>query len=175
MPWQLSLLKLNEPTAPREPLRRARRARERHKMVVYLHASGWKNTEIAKAMGYSTNQVSIIIQSKHPELLSIREEAQRRVLDSSTDLLLRFRQESVKSLEALIVVRDQDTDVGQKRLAARDILDRAGYSVVHKQINLNADVPLQQLEGVLNRVQEAHDVENLHPEWEVTSPARKEA
>lgn len=175
MPWQQALLRLDQPTAPREPLRRARKARERHKMVVFLDASGWKGKEIAQAMGYSQQQVSIILQSKHPELLAIRAEAQARVLDNSTDLLLRFRQEAGKSLDKLIEVRDTADDKAQVRLAARDILDRAGYSVVRKQINLNADVPLAQLEGVLDRVKEAHEVEQAHPEWDVTTPTRKEA
>jgi hypothetical protein len=168
-PWERTLVA--GVGARREPTRRFRRAaRERHKMVIFLHCAGWKNNDIAKSMGYTANQVSIIIGSQHPELLAVRDKAQALVESNTTDVLLRFRQEANKSVEALVMVRDQDKDLSNKRLAARDILDRAGYTVVHKQINFNTAIPVERLEAIVERVEEANDLERQRAKWAVTNP-----
>lgn len=168
-PWERALVV--GVSAKREPTRRFRRAaRERHKMVIFLHCAGWKNNDIAKAMGYTANQVSIIISSQHPELLALRDKAQQLVETNTTDVLLRFRQEANKSVDALIAVRDQDKDLANKRLAARDILDRAGYSVVKKQINFNTAIPAEKLESIIERVEEANDIEHQRAKFAVTNP-----
>lgn len=168
-PWERTFVAgLN---AIREPTRRFRRpARERHKMVMFLHCSGWKNNDIARAMGYTANQISIIINSQHPELLALKDRAQDMVASATTDVLLRFRQESAKSVETLVQVRDQTADLGQRRLAARDILDRAGYSPVRKQINFNTAIPVEKLEQIVERVEEANDLELHRSKYAVTNP-----
>lgn len=168
-PWERTLV--TGIGAKREPTRRFKRAaRERHKMVMFLHCAGWKNKDIADSMGYTANQVSIIIGSQHPELLAIKDRAQQLVETHSTDVMLRFRQESLKSVETLVQVRDKADDMGQRRLAARDILDRAGYAPVRKQINLNTAVPVERLEAIVGAVEEANDLERHRSKWAVTNP-----
>ena len=151
-------------------IRHRRPARERHKIVHFLHASGWTNKAIAESMGYSPNQVSIILRSDHPELLEVAAKAREAVFQNSTDVMLRFRQESMKSVETLVLVRDQAEDMGQRRLAARDILDRAGYSVVHKQVNVNADIPVEALNKVVEGLEAADEVASRRKEWAVQLP-----
>jgi hypothetical protein len=172
-PWERAFVAQLSATAKREPTRRFRRpARERHKMVVFLHCSGWKNNDIASAMGYkSAAQVSIIINSQHPELLALKDRAQEMVASATTDVMLRFRQEANKSVETLVQVRDQTADVSQRRLAARDILDRAGYAPVRKQINFNTAIPIEKLEAIVERVEEANDLELHRAKWAVTNPS----
>src|SRR5512138_781502 len=132
------------PIARPSDVARPHKLRERHKMVIYLEAAGWKPQDIAAAMGYTPSRVSLILNSKNPEVLSLKMQAAAQVRDNTLDLMARFRAEADASLTALVEVRDQKEDVGQRRLAARDILDRAGYSVVKKQINLNSNIPAQQ-------------------------------
>lgn len=170
-PWERSFVTQLSAIAKREPLRRFRRAaRERHKMVMFLHCAGWKNVDIAKAMGYSNQAVTTVIQSQHPELLAIKDRAQQLVESNTTDVLLRFRQEANKSVTTLVEVRDQTGDIGQRRMAARDILDRAGYSVVKKQINFNSEIPIEKLEGIIEQIQDANEVENRKSQWAITNP-----
>jgi len=168
-PWQQA----GPEGAVREPLRRHKTVRERHKIVVFLACAGWTNIQIAKAMGYSPACVSIILRSQNPELLQIRSQAQDWVANHTTDVLLRFRQESLKSVETLVDVRDNADDWSQKRLAARDILDRAGYSVVHKQVNFNAEVPVAKLEETLGQLDKANEVEARRSEWAISNPGQK--
>lgn len=142
-------------------------------MVVMLALSGHTNIEIAQAMGYTPGRVGTILASQHPELLKVREEAAARVMDHMTDPMLKFRSEVPKSIDALIEVRDQEgvenPDLGQKRLAARDILDRAGYSPVRKQLTVNADLPPAQLEEALTRFEQAVENKQRHAEWAVVT------
>lgn len=169
--WQLvnGVIKA-QPQPTREVTRRPKAVRERHKMIMFLHCAGWKNIEIARQLGYKEQAVSNIIHSQHPELLAIKKQAQATVADNTMDVMLRFRAEAIKSLNTLVIVRDQEEDVGQRRLAARDILDRAGYSVVKKQINLNANIPVDKLEGVMDKLAEAHEVEEMSGQWVVKNP-----
>ncbi len=149
-----------------------RPARERHKMCVHLAASGWTNVDIAKAMGYKApQQISNILKSTHPELIEVAIRAREAVFNNTTDVMLRFRQEALKSVDTLVLVRDTtDADLGQRRLAARDILDRAGYSVVHKQVNMNANIPVEALNKVVEGLEAADEVASRRKEWEVKVP-----
>lgn len=167
--WQV----VGTPLARPSDINRPRKLRERHKMVIYLEAAGWKPIDIGRAMGYSPSRVSLILNSKHPEVLAMKAQAALQVRDNTLDLLTRFRAEAEKSLDTLVEVRDQTAEVGQRRLAARDILDRAGYSVVKKQINLNTNVPVAQLEGVMDKLAEAHEVDEISAQWVVKNPTKE--
>lgn len=161
------------PRGAREPIIRRKRARPRHMIVRALYQAGWKVNEIAAEMGYTASAISIILNSRHPELVAQDEKSRKRVEANVEDLMLRFRMEAKKSLDALIFVRDQDEDVAQKRMAARDILDRAGYGVVKKSINLNTSVPADQLAEVVDRIGEAHNVDE-DDRWAVKNPSQLE-
>ena len=160
--------------SPQKAARNTKKVRERHKMVMFLHCGAWQNKDIAKVLGYSEGAVSTIVNSTHPELLAIKANAQVLVRDNTLDVMHILRQEALPSVQALIQVRDQDEDFTQKRLAARDILDRAGYSVVRKQINFKADIPIDRLDQTLGQLESANEVEVRRDEWRVTNPEKKE-
>jgi predicted transcriptional regulator len=151
-----------------------RKVRDRHRMVVMLAVCGWTNQEIATAMHYTPSRVSIILSSKHPELLHLRQQTLERVANSTVDLTAKIRLAAPAALERMIDIV-QSVDEAQARLAARDILDRAGYSPVKKQLTVEAQLPVDQLSDVLGRIQEANEVVLQQDNWAVkTFPRRSQ-
>jgi hypothetical protein len=45
--------------------------------------------------------------------------------------------------------------------------------VVKKQINLNTNVPVAQLEGVMDKLAEAHEVDEISAQWVVKNPTKE--
>lgn len=143
-----------------------KRVRPRHRMIVQMHLAGWKDVEIARELGYTPTRVAVILKSDNPELKKVREETGELVARHMGDLVLRFRAESSKSLDTLVAIRDkEDAPSSERRLSALAILDRAGYAPVRKQINLEANVPLQELNGVLGQIEGANEVALRRAEW----------
>ena len=142
------------------------RVRERHKIAVVLQACGFKNNEIASALGYTPSRVSIILNSKKPELQQVRKDAVERVVNNSVDLTGKIRHAAIHALDTMISLVDSaEEDIQFK--SAKDILDRAGYSPVKKQANFNADVPHEELAGILSRIDDANKVVARRGDWEV--------
>lgn len=137
-------------------------------MVVSMHLAGFKDVEIARELGYTPMRVAIILRSQNPELLKHREEVASRVSQHLGDLVLRFRAESAKSLDTLIEIRDKaDAPASERRLSALAILDRAGYSPVKKNINLDSNVPFDELKQIVGKIEQANEVVERRNEWVV--------
>lgn len=151
-----------------------RKVRERHRMVVMLAVCGWRNDEIARAMHYTPARISVILNSRHPELLRVRDETAKRIANSTVDLTAKIRLAAGPALDKMIeLVESRDENVA--RLSAKDILDRAGYAPVKKQLNVDAQVPMEELTGVLDRIDEANQVVLQRDNWVVkTFPRRSQ-
>jgi hypothetical protein len=146
--------------------RQLQRVRPKHKIMVSMHMAGWSNEEIARELGYKPSRVGTILQSQNPVLLKHREEVNDAVSRKVGDLVLRFRMESAKSLDTLVQIRDkEDAPSSERRLSALAILDRAGYTPVKKQINLDANIPYQELKGVVGQLESANEVVLRRDEW----------
>lgn len=146
--------------------RRLQRVRPKHKMMVSMHMAGWSNEEIARELGYKPSRVATILQSPHPDLLKHREDVNDAVSRKVGDLVMRFRMESSKSLDTLIEIRDKmDAPSSERRLSALAILDRAGYTPVKKQINLDANVPINELRQIVGQLDAANEVVVRRDEW----------
>lgn len=162
------------PWGSRQAFNAPKGARERHKMVVMLAAAGWTGNQIAQSMGYTPARVSVILTSRHPDLLAVRKEAAQKVMDNTTDLMLRFRAESGKSLDVLVDIRDnklsEPAPPALRRLASRDILDRAGYSPIRKQINLDMQMPGEEVVRAAKQLAAANEVDARRSEWTVHNP-----
>ncbi len=167
MPWDRRASGRNTNVPPKK-------IRARHKMAVALSMAGWKNIEIAKQLGYTEGRISIILNSQHPDLRAVRKEMADRVAVESGDIVLRMHQESGKSLDTLIEIRDdRESPRSERRQSALAILDRAGYTPIKKQINLDAGAPVQELTQVVSQLDKANEVFVRRQEWEVKSlPAK---
>lgn len=142
--------------------------RARHKLVVALNIAGYRNSEIARELGYTEGRVSVILNSKHPELIQHRADTLNQVAINTGDLVLSFHAESRASLNTLVKIRDkEDAPLSEQRLSALAILDRAGYSPVKKQINVDATLPAQELRSVMGQIDHANEVAARKDEWQI--------
>ena len=147
-----------------------RQVRTRHKVVISMHMAGFTNAEIARELGYKPERVSVIINSSNPQLQEHRSKVENEVAMQMGDLVMSFRAESRKSLNTLVAIRDkEDAPLSEKRLSALAILDRAGYSPVKKQINVDGNVPFQELKGVIDQINSANEVAIRRDQWSVVS------
>lgn len=147
---------------------RRKNVRPRHKIVVALHMAGHTDVEIARQMGYKPSSIAMILKSDHPELLKAREQAGEAVARNLGDMVLRFHQEASRSVDTLIEIRDTKTaPFSERRLSALAILDRAGYSPVKKQMNMDVKVPINELKGVMDQLDAANEVFERKTEWVV--------
>lgn len=122
-----------------------------------LHESGMPQRDIAKVLGYTEGRISIILNSRHPDLLTIRQEFASKVADNVLDVNSRIKLYANEMLDITVKHARNTNDAANSRLAARDILHMAGFTPVKKQMNLNADVPLSELRGVIGAIHEANE------------------
>lgn len=151
------------------------KVRERHKMIVMLSIAGWKNDEIAKELGYSTTRVSVILRSTNPELVALRDQAAERIMENVIDVGSKIQLSAHSAFQVMFDLL-KSSDEATKRLAAKDLLDRAGFAPIRKNINLDAKVPAEDLAGLLPKIVEANEVVAMSGQWEVRAipPTKKE-
>jgi transcriptional regulator with XRE-family HTH domain len=147
-----------------------KKIRPRHRMAAALQAAGFTNKEIAEKLGYTEGRISVILRSKHPQLQEVRKEIADRIALETGDMALRFHMEAPKSLDTLINIRDNaQSPTSERRQSALAILDRAGYTPIKKQINLQGNVPAPELREVITELDRANEVFERRREWEVKS------
>lgn len=146
-----------------------KKVRPRHRLVVQLAECGYSNNEISELTGYTPSRVSVILNFNHPVLEKARHEFTNRVVEQITDLGTRFRHHAIEALDVTVKVMRQTEDLSQARLAARDILDRAGYAPVKKQINFQAPVPIDELREIVGKIQNANEAVEGRERWAVKS------
>lgn len=162
-PWEL---RLHKPAAAKPP----KRIRPRHRMIIALHMGGYSNVDIAKYLGYTPQRVSTVINAKHPELAECKREFANKVALATGDVVMRFHAESGKCLDKLIEIRDRpDAPISEQRQSALAILDRAGYTPIKKQINLDTQIPFPELQSVIGKLDSANEVFVRRDEWAVKS------
>lgn len=154
--------------APFNGQHRRKNIRPRHKMVVALHMAGHTDVEIARLLGYKPTSVALILKSDHPELMKAREDMGNQVAQRLGDMYLKFHSEASKSVDVLVEIRDKkDAPMSERRLSALAILDRAGYSPVKKQMNMDVKIPVNELKGVVDQLDAANEVFLRKGEWTV--------
>jgi plasmid maintenance system antidote protein VapI len=141
--------------------------RPRQRMIVMLHEAGWKIKDIAKSLGYTEVRVNQIVNSKHPELLKIRSETAARVADNITDTQLRIKLYANEMLDVMVKHARDETNAANSRMAARDILHMAGYAPVKKNLNVDVQVPGEELVKAASQIKEANEVAANYQMWSV--------
>lgn len=119
----------------------------RHDLCVVLAAQGLTNNEIAAEMGYDAAYVSRILgdpraavrlQELRENLIVGIEDAGRKMVSLASEAV---------DVAAKWMRQDEDGQVAVR--SAFGILDRAGYSAVVKQVNLNAAVPQDKIDQLI--------------------------
>lgn len=141
--------------------------RPRQRMIVMLHEAGWKAKDIAKSLGYTEVRVNQIINSTHPELLKIRAETAARVADNITDTQLRIKMYANEMLDVMVQHARDTSNAQNSRMAARDILHMAGYAPIKKNLNVDVQVPGEELVKAASQIKEANEVAANYKAWAV--------
>jgi len=110
----------------------------RHNLAVQLHALGHTNKEIALITGYTENRVSIIIND--PRAREIIQDTLASISGNITDLHTRLKIHAVEALDEIVNELRHSRDERVKQKAAFGLLDRAGYTPVHKQVIIGASI-----------------------------------
>lgn len=129
----------------------------RHRNCVHLEMAGYKNHEIAEILKWKAQKVSITLNDDRAELDRI--EMAGMVAEKMVDVHVSLNLLSHEALkEAAEIMRYSEND-GVKLKAAFGILDRAGYSTVHKTERVGEDgVPTE----VIDRMAEVMDELSAH-------------
>lgn len=153
-------------------LRIGKRVRPRHRIAIMLQESGWKNKDIARALGYTEARLSVILNSHHPELQTIRSGFAAKVAENVQDLHTRFALYANEMLDVLVSHARNKMDRPElSRLAARDVLHMAGFTPVKKSITFEGKLPAAELVNALGKIEEANEVVLRSEQWRVKSPA----
>lgn len=125
----------------------------RHRNCVGLELAGYKNHEIAQILAWSEGKVSTTLQDHRAEMDRI--EMAGRVADKLSDVHVKLNllsHEAVK--EAADIMRFSEND-GIKLKACFGILDRAGYSTLHRiQSENGASMPNEMLDRISEVMEE---------------------
>ena len=147
------------------------RISEQHKWIVGALASGFTQAEVAKMFDVSPSHVGQVATWRHPELDAVRISTQRRIADSVEDLTTRIAATAGEALSRTVEIM-RGTDVANARLAAKDILDRAGYAPVKKTAAVTATVPSAEFVDAVQRMSAADEVARQRDEWAFKPPVK---
>lgn len=161
---------------PARALYTPERVRPRHRIAVMLHEAGWKSGDIAKALGYKTAaRVSVILNSRHPALQSLRADFASQVADNVLDVQSRLKMYANEMLTTLVGHARQTTKPELSRLAARDILHMAGFTPIKKVFQANTNVPFEELNRLVGHIEDANEVVLKSADWAVKNPNEESA
>lgn len=133
-----------------------------------LAESGMSNPQIAAATGYTHARVSVILNSQNRELIELRAGFAAQVADNILDTNLRFKLYANEMLDVMVWHARQKKDRPEtSRLAARDILQMAGFTPIKRELQLRANVPVEALQKVVEKLAEANEVVAQSGEWVV--------
>lgn len=119
----------------------------RHRNCVHLEMAGYKNKEIAQILEWTPSKVSITLQDDRAELERISMAGM--VAEKLTDVHVKLNLLSHEAVqETADLMRHSEND-GIRLKAAFGILDRAGYSTVHKMATVDPEsVPVEMFESI---------------------------
>ena len=129
----------------------------RHRNCVGLELAGYKNHEIAQILNWSQSKVSTTLQDDRAEVERITMAGV--ISEKLADVHLKLNLLSHEAVaETADLMRHSEND-GIRLKAAFGILDRAGYSTVHKMATVDADsVPTE----MFDRIKEVMDEMGEH-------------
>ena len=171
--WSALLGSQAAPMTPARPVYTPARVRPRHRIAVMLHESGMRPKDIAAALGYTQARISVILNSHNEHLKQVRVGFATQVADNITDVGMRFKLYANEMLDILLKHARDPEDKANSRLSARDILYMAGFTPVKKQMNLNADLPVEELRTLVGKINEANDAAAQAARWVVSNPGEK--
>lgn len=141
----------------------------RHNLVVQLHALGFPNKEIAEITNYTESRVSQIINDPRAKL--VVQETLETISGNITDLHTRLKVHAVEALDEIVTELRHSRDERIRQKAAFGLLDRAGYTPVHKQIVVGGSIG----DEVAGRIERAHaKLDAIDAEYDIITPEEED-
>lgn len=162
-------------TAPEQVISRTPRVKEisdKHKWIVGAMASGFKAREVALMFDVTEQYAYEVNNWEHPVLDQVKKVARDRVTEGIEDLGNRIRFRAEEALDRTVQIMRSD-DISNARLAAKDIMDRAGYGAVKKTAVVKTEVPSTEFVEAVNRMNEANEAASRSSEWEWKVPVKE--
>lgn len=152
---------------PARPVYTPKKLRPRHRAVVMLSEAGLKNKDIAAATGYTQSRVSIILNSRHEGIAEVRKHFASKVADHTLDVANRIKLYADEMLDVMVGHARNIALPENSRMAAKDLMHMAGFTPVKKLLQVNADLPADELKLLMGHLSEANEVVAKAGEWEV--------
>lgn len=140
----------------------------RHRIVCQMIAAGFRNKEIAEALGYTEARVSQIRCDPRAHLDVT--EFQQRMGDNIIDLNVRLKAHAVEALDEIVDELRNAEDPRIRQKAAFGILDRAGYTPINKSVVLGAQIDARVAERMERTLNEFDAVDEF--EYEQLPPGQ---
>ncbi len=112
---------------------------QRHRMCVALEMAGFKPGEIAGEMDFTISKVSHILGD--PRAQHERDNALAEISDVSQTIVGKLEKASHDAFDEVEELMSSSPKDDIRLRAALSILDRAGYTPIRKEINMNVEVP----------------------------------
>lgn len=148
------------------------RISDKHKWIAATCAMGEKHTVVAEMFGVSAAEVGKIAIWDHPELEEVRQQVRNRMADNLNDLTDRIKFHAEEALETTVAIM-RTGDTTNKRLAAKDIMDRAGYMPIKKSMEVHAQVPSEEFTAAVERMTNADMVRDQASNWAWKNPVKE--
>lgn len=142
-----------------------------HKLVVQAQEAGFTHPEIAGMVNLDPAYVSQICQWIHPELTQARHEARERLSRNLADISSRIQFHAGEALEKM-VQHMRGPDINASRLAAKDIMDRAGYAPVKKVAQVSTQVPTEEFVNAVERMVAVDEIKEMREKFQFKLPAK---
>lgn len=168
LPWKASEASPEVPKLSHIPLPKEIKAK--HKWIAGAVASGFKYKEVAAMFDVSEGYVAQIANWRHPALEVVRIEARKRMAEQVEDLSSRIAFHAEEALERTVEIMRQQTSISDARMAAKDIMDRAGYAPVKKVAQVSAQVPSDEFVQAVERMSASDEVRSRQSEWAWSPP-----
>lgn len=131
----------------------------RHRLVAQMIAAGFRNIEIAEALGYHVGYVSQIRQD--PRCYHEVQTFQAKMADNIIDLNARLKAHATEALDEIVDEMRNCEDPRIRQKAAFGVLDRAGYTPVNKSIILGANIDSEVASRLEQTLDEFDAVDNF--------------
>jgi hypothetical protein len=148
---------------------------QRHFRIIDLAVLGRTNQEIAKELNMTAGQVGAVLKSPQVEHeFAIRRERvselnDQKVVDAEDEVTKALREGAIAAARKLITaVNSPDESLAVR--ASGDVLDRAGYPKVQKQIGGGSQTTLVVTGGDIARLQSTLEMDNGR---NIAAPARR--
>lgn len=152
---------------------RVKEISEKHKWIVGAMASGFSARDVAKMFDVTPEYAHEVNNWEDPILQRVRQAAYDRAAESIADLGQKFQFHAKEALDRTVTIMRGD-DIPNARLAAKDIMDRAGYAPVKKVAEVRTEVPSAEFVAAVERMNNSEEVRKRQAEWAWQPPVKVE-